>query len=117
MSVMSGLYKRERDDASASGRMVRSDLRLRAGVSAVDEDDMNLTQCIRGGSENNHSGFIICFHYDEQVIETLKRNVPHTEREWREDKREWWVSERYEGVLRHLFTNFEAMIYLQGRLW
>ena len=78
---------------------------------------MNLTQCIRGGSQDKRNGFIIAFHYDPEVVETLKRTIPHTHREWREDSTTWWVSVNYEEQLKQMFGNFEAIVYWQGSLF
>lgn len=77
----------------------------------------NLTACIRGGSKEGRAGFIISFPYNEELVETLKRTIPHTEREWREDEKVWWISVRYEDVLKLMFSNFEALVYWQGTLW
>lgn len=77
---------------------------------------MNLTQCIRGGKEGR-DGYIIAFHYNEGIVENLKRLVPHTDREWRPDDKTWWVSKEYEKHLESLFGNFEALAHLQGKLW
>jgi len=77
----------------------------------------NLTQCIRGGSKDGMAGFVIAFHYDQDLVESLKQAVPRTEREWREDSKTWWVSTAYENVLKSLFSNFEALVYLQGRMF
>uniref|UniRef100_A0A6M3KEC3 Uncharacterized protein n=1 Tax=viral metagenome TaxID=1070528 RepID=A0A6M3KEC3_9ZZZZ len=77
----------------------------------------NLTQCIRGGSKEGRNGFLIAFHYDEDVVESLKQHIPHTEREWREDSKTWWISVQYETVLKRYFGNFEALVYLQGSLF
>ena len=78
---------------------------------------MNLTQCIRRGSQDKRDGFVIAFGYDESCVETLKRLIPHTDREWRPESKTWWVSNAYELQLWQLFPNFEALIYLQGKLW
>jgi hypothetical protein len=78
---------------------------------------MNLTQCIRGGAQDGRSGFVIAFRYDTEVVESLKRLVPHTDREWRPDTQTWWVLGDYEPQLKSLFPNFEALVYLQGKLW
>jgi len=78
---------------------------------------MNLTQCIRGGSQDMRNGFIIAFRYDQDVIENIKMAIPHTEREWREDSKTWWVSIVYEDFLKKQFSNFEALVYLQGSLF
>jgi len=78
---------------------------------------MNLTQCIQAGDKDGRAGYVISFVYDEQVVETLKGLVPHTDREWRPENKTWWISERYQGSLKGLFPNFEALVYLQGKLW
>ena len=78
---------------------------------------MNLIQCIRAGDKDRHDGYIISFIYDEQGVETLKRLIPHTGREWRPENKTWWVSKDYELQLKSLFSNFEALVYLQGKLW
>ena len=77
----------------------------------------NLTQCIRGGDKAGRSGFVIAFHYDQDTVETLKRVIPHIEREWREDSKTWWVSVRFEDALKLMFKNFEALVYLQGQMF
>jgi len=77
---------------------------------------MNLTQCIRGGDRDGRSGFLIAFHYDLDAVEDLKQSIPHTHREWRENSKTWWVSVQYEAVLKRLFSNFEALVYLQGKM-
>lgn len=76
----------------------------------------NLTQCIRGGSQDMKAGFIISFNYDLELVEKLKHQIPHTHREWRENSKTWWISEQYENVLKEMFSNFYAQIYLQGKL-
>jgi hypothetical protein len=78
---------------------------------------MNLTQCIRGGDAGGRPGYIIGFQYDPDTVETLKRSIPHFEREWREDSKAWWVSIKYEDVLKGLFGNFEALAHWQGSLF
>jgi len=78
---------------------------------------MNLAQCIRGGSQDGKSGYIIAFHYDADLIEKLKRTIPHTDREWREDSKTWWVSIARESELMAMFSNFEALAHWQGSLW
>ncbi len=72
-----------------------------------------LTQCIRGGDEGRRPGWVLRFHYDPDTIEKLKTCVPHTQREWRADKTEWWVSENYEYILMELFSNFDALAHQQ----
>jgi len=57
------------------------------------------------------------FAYNLEVVEELKSSIPHTYRRWDADKSLWWVSQNYEDVLKKLFSNFEAIIYLQGRMF
>jgi len=76
-----------------------------------------LTMCIHSGSEDRRKGFRLQFNYDIDLIERLKRAVPHTEREWYPDIKTWWVSENYETVLTEMFSNFHALIHLQGHLF
>lgn len=76
----------------------------------------HLTQCIRGGSQDGRSGFLIAFFYDPETVEALKKAIPHTDREWREETHTWWVSEKHEKVMKSLFSNFEALAHLQGKL-
>ena len=52
-------------------------------------------------------GWLIAFQYDADLVEALKRAVPHTDRSWYEDNREWFVKETYEPVLRRLFSNVD----------
>ena len=77
----------------------------------------NLTQCIKGGSLEGESGWLIKFEYNVELIEELKRAIPHIHREWREDSKTWWVSEEYNDVLKSLFGNFEALAFLQGKMF
>ena len=77
---------------------------------------MNLTMCIKAGDEAMREGYMIAFHYDEQVVEMLKRSVPHTERSYYPASKQWWVSITYEDVLNNLFCNFDALAHKQGRL-
>jgi len=76
-----------------------------------------LTQCIKGGSCDGRNGWVIKFDYKLDIIEKLKAKGPHTDREWRPDSYEWWVSEDYSEVLKGLFGNFEGLAFSQGRLW
>lgn len=76
----------------------------------------NLSQCIRSGSKDGRSGYLIGFHYDVELVETLKRVIPHTDREWREDEKLWWISIRFEDALKLMFSNFEALAHWQGKL-
>jgi hypothetical protein len=76
----------------------------------------NLTQCIRGGALDGRSGYLLKFDYDAELVETLKRAIPHTEREWREEDKTWWVSIRFDDALKLMFSNFEALAHWQGVL-
>jgi len=75
-----------------------------------------LTQCIKGGSRDSRPGWLISFTYEEEIVEFLKRGIPHTEREWRYEEKVWWVSEIYIDHLKRTFSNFEALAFLQGKL-
>lgn len=77
----------------------------------------NLTQCIKAGSEDGRSGWLIKFDYDVKLIGYLKLIIPHTSREWRGETYEWWISEDYNAELKQLFSNFEALAFLQGKLF
>jgi len=76
-----------------------------------------LTTCIKGGSIDGAPGWLIQFGYDAGTVEALKKAIPHTSREWREDTHIWWIREDYSHVLKALFVNFEAVAFLQGMLW
>ena len=77
----------------------------------------NLTQCIKGGSAANKPGWLIKFNYNLELVEALKKRVHHTGREWREDSKQWWISEQYEDVLDQLFSNWYALAKCQGTLF
>jgi len=77
----------------------------------------SLTQCIKAGDSNGRPGWLIRFNYDRDLIEQLKTSVPHTEREWHPDSSEWWISEIYNDSLKGLFGNFEALAFLQGKMF
>lgn len=77
----------------------------------------NLTQCIKAGGEDGRLGWLIKFDYNIEVIEKLKLTIPHTSREWQGESYEWWISEAYNAELKQLFSNFEALAFLQGKLW
>jgi len=77
---------------------------------------MYLRQCIRGGDAEKRDGFILSFRYDVDTVEKLKRAVPHTDREWNSETKNWWVSAEYAPQLQELFSNFHALVYAQGRL-
>jgi hypothetical protein len=76
-----------------------------------------LHTCFKGGDDNKRPGYWLGFQYDIQVIERMKREVPHTDRVWDEGKKLWWVSEAYESVLTEIFGNFYALTKLQGSLF
>jgi len=77
----------------------------------------NLHTCYRGGNSDKESGFWLGFHYDKDVVEELKKKIPHTERRWNEETKLWWVSEKYDELLQGMFSNFYALIHLQGSLF
>jgi len=77
---------------------------------------MNLSECIKAGDEDMREGYMIAFKYDEELIESLKSSIPHTERRYYPESKHWWVSISYESVLDKLFTNFDALAHKQGRL-
>lgn len=77
---------------------------------------MNLTSCIKGGSSERQPGWLIEFNYDMEFILELKKQIPHTGREWNPDTKTWWVSEDYEDVLTEKFGDFYAFAKLQGTL-
>ncbi len=70
---------------------------------------MNLTQCVRGGSQDGKLGWLISFKYDAEVVQQLKQSIPHTDREWRPLDITWWISEAYAPTLADIFSNFEAL--------
>ena len=76
----------------------------------------NLTECIKAGSGDSCPGWLIKFKYDQDIVESLKTTIPHTKREWREETKQWWVSEDYAEQLKALFSNFYALAFLQARL-
>ena len=78
---------------------------------------MNLSMCIKAGDEGMRAGYRIAFNYNEQVVECLKRSVPHTARSYYPETKQWWVSIEYEGVLDKMFSNFDALAHKQGILF
>lgn len=62
-----------------------------------------LTQCFR-----HNNGWCIAFQYDTELVETLKKSIPHTDRQWNADKKLWWISKQYEGILLNLFPGFKS---------
>ena len=76
-----------------------------------------LKTCIKGGSIEGRPGWLIQFDYNPEIIEALKQAIPHTSREWREETKTWWISEEYSDTLKSLFRNFEALAYLQSRMF
>ena len=77
----------------------------------------NLTQCVKGGDANGRPGWLIKFEYDAEIVEAVKKSIPHTEREWYPFSRTWWVSEQYAPVMSRIFSNFDSLAYLQGNLF
>jgi len=74
-----------------------------------------LTQAYRGGDANQRPGWFIAFAYDVDVVERLKRAVPHTDRTWSGEAKLWWISEKYESQIDGLFVNFGEYLS-QGQL-
>jgi len=75
-----------------------------------------LNQCIKGGSIDKQPGWVIGFHYSEEVVEKLKE-IPHIHREWREESKTWWVSDMFSEHLKKIFPNFEALAYQQKKMF
>lgn len=78
---------------------------------------MNLTYAIKAGSRTGEPGWLIQFAYDKETVEQLKARVPHTDREWRPETAEWWVSEKYQDVLQEVFPGFHAMAFQQAGMF
>lgn len=76
-----------------------------------------LNECYKGGSLDGRPGWVLRFQYEAEVVEELKNATPHYNREWREETKEWWVSEDYAEELETLFGNFHALAFLQGKLF
>ncbi len=76
-----------------------------------------LTMCIKAGSKDGRPGYLLGFDYSAEAVEALKRTVPHTNREWREEEKVWWVAQEYDTQLCELFGNFYALAHLQGSLF
>lgn len=76
----------------------------------------NLVQLYKGGDEQRREGYWLSFGYNLELVEEIKKQIPHTHRVWDDKKKQWWVSMEYEDVLTKLFTNFHALAHLQGRL-
>jgi hypothetical protein len=77
---------------------------------------MILTSCVKGGSSQGKSGWIIQFKYDAEFIEKFKKTINHQHREWRPETKTWWVDEVYEPELDQLFDNWYALAKMQGTL-
>lgn len=56
------------------------------------------------------TGWRIAFEYDAETIEALKTAIPHTQRLWDADNREWWIDGEYEDAILTLFPGFEAFL-------
>lgn len=78
---------------------------------------MNLTQCYRGGNSDGDNGFWLGFNYDIEFIEYFKKAIPHYDRRWDSEHKLWWVSKKHDEALQKLFSNFYALIHLQGELF
>ena len=76
-----------------------------------------LQMCIKGGSQYDKAGrpgWLIRFDYDAKLVEKLKRMIPHTDREWHEGPKSWWVSTDYEKELEYIFDNWYALAKQQS---
>lgn len=79
---------------------------------------MNLKTCYKGGNGvSEEPGYWLGFDYDQDFIEILKASIPATHRIWDDKQKLWWVLEDYDSTLRKLFSNFYALIHLQGKLF
>ena len=76
---------------------------------------MNLKVCYHGGDNEGRTGYWLGFDYDADMVEKLKKTIPHTDRIWDDKQKLWWVSGVYDMTLRQLFNNFYALIHLQGK--
>jgi len=77
---------------------------------------MNLKVCYHGGNSSGDSGYWLGFDYDAEMVETLKRKIPHVDRIWDDQQKLWFVKEAYDETLCKLFSNFYALAHLQGKL-
>lgn len=77
----------------------------------------SLTQCTKGGDETGRPGWLIKFEYEETVVESVKKAIPHTERRYYPFTHTWWFSEQYAGAISKLFGNFDSLAYLQKTLF
>jgi len=59
---------------------------------------------------NDRSGWCLAFKYDDQLVERLKRRIPHTSRAWLPSAKEWWVASEYEQEVLELLPEFEAFL-------
>ena len=53
---------------------------------------MSLQQAYRGGNEGRE-GWWLHIRYDEDLVETIKREIPSSMRTWDPYKERWWIAE------------------------
>ena len=70
---------------------------------------MALTRCYRMGYEGR-SGWSISFEYNAETVERLKELIPHTDRAWGPETKQWWIAAEYEDVILELFPDFELFL-------
>lgn len=61
-----------------------------------------LRLCYRSAHEGR-PGWRLASEYDAEVVELLKRLIPHYARTWSPIEKEWWVDSEYEGKLVEIF--------------
>uniref|UniRef100_A0A6M3JIJ5 Uncharacterized protein n=1 Tax=viral metagenome TaxID=1070528 RepID=A0A6M3JIJ5_9ZZZZ len=61
----------------------------------------------------NGAGYSIGFDYSPEIVELIKKKIPHTARNWNADKKEWWVNEEYLNELNAIFPGFIETIKSQ----
>ncbi len=76
-----------------------------------------LNICYRGGDKDGRPGYFIGFSYDEELVETLKKTIPHTHRGWSPQNKLWWVHEDFDPVLTGMFGNFDALAHQQQQMF
>jgi hypothetical protein len=72
---------------------------------------MALQQAYRGGGR---PGWWLRFSYNAELVERLKKTIPHTDRLWSAEAGMWWVHQRWEERLSGLFPDFDAYLQQQS---
>lgn len=68
-----------------------------------------LKHAYRAGYEGR-PGYKIVLDYDADLVEALKRRIPHTERTWNPEYQYWWVSDAYVPTLVELVPALEQFL-------